>query len=131
MTRRKSEKAILNETLVALSAMPNTMVWRNNSGMAWQGRERTVRPGQTVVVTQGMVVLEDARPVKFGLVGSGDIMGASHRRPLAVEVKDEAGRQSEAQINFERAWRKVGGIYILARSSEEACQRLSEETLIG
>lgn len=116
----RSEKAILNETLVALSALPKTMVWRNNTGLAWQGVELRARVGSTIRVTEGMVILEDARPVKFGLPGSSDILGAHCGRPIAVECKTSTGRQSTQQQRFEKAWTAAGGIYILNRSAEEA-----------
>lgn len=121
-----SEKSILNDILVDLSAEPETLVWRNNTGMGWQGRELHLRIGQTFTVEPRMKILAEARPVKFGLPGSSDIIGVSRRYPLAVEVKDEDGAQDRQQILFERAWTKVGGIYILARSREEATTKLRD-----
>jgi len=116
----RSEKAILNDTLVAVSALPETIVYRNNSGQAWQGRQMHARVGSTITVKPGMTILQDARPINFGLQGSGDIMGATAGRPLSIEVKNATGGQSEAQRNFEAAWAKAGGLYVLARSPEEA-----------
>ena len=81
-----------------------------------------------VRIEPGMVVLRNARPIKFGLPGSGDILGAHAGRPVAVEMKDERGAQRELQKNFERSWVKAGGIYILARSSEEAVNGLLIES---
>lgn len=121
---KRSEKAILNDTLVAVSAMPETLVYRNNTGQAWQGRKLDTFPGQWIEVKQDMVVLEDARPIRFGLNGSGDIMGASRGKPLAIEVKDETGRQTTDQVNFSRAWRNAGGLYLLVRSPVEAVNQL-------
>ena len=122
MTRRapRSEKAIQNDTLIALSALPETMVWRNNTGLAWQGIEIKARVGSTIRVTEGMVILKDARPVKFGLLGSADILGVHRGVAVAVEVKTATGRQSEQQRHFERAWTAAGAAYVLARSPEEA-----------
>lgn len=120
MTDRRSEKAIQNDTLVALSALPETMVWRNNTGSAWQGVRVEARVGSTIQVTSGMVILKDARPVTFGLPGSGDILGSHRGLPLAVELKAAKGRQSEQQRLFERAWIAAGGVYVLARSPDEA-----------
>lgn len=120
-----SEKAILNETLVAVSALPETLVYRNNTGQAWQGRRLSARVGQTVVVRPGMTILQDARPINFGLEGSGDIMGAHRARPLAIEAKDEGGGQSAVQVAFQRAWERVGGIYLLVKSAEEALKKLT------
>jgi len=125
MTNR-SEKSILNETLVDVSALPGALVWRNNTGQAWQGVQREARIGQFVKVEPGMVILENARPINFGLKGSGDIIGAIQQHPLAVETKTETGRQSEGQTRFQRAWERVGGIYVLARSPQDAVAQIKE-----
>lgn len=116
----KSEKSIVNDTLVELSALSEALVYRNNTGMAWQGK-RIKRPvGTTVVVKPRMVILEEARPVKFGLEGSGDVMGAIAGVPVAVELKAATGRQRKAQELFQAAWERAGGLYVLARSAAEA-----------
>ena len=99
--------------------------------MAWQGNQRRARVGETVRVEPGMVILTGARTIRFGVPGSADIIGAHAGHPLAIEAKDEMGRQSEVQIHFERAWRKAGGIYILARDVDEAIHDLRNKTLIG
>jgi hypothetical protein len=123
--RRTSEKAIQNDILIAVSALPSTMVWRNNTGMAWQGEPMKAQPGALVRVEPGMKILRNARPIEFGLEGSGDILGACNGRPLAIEVKDSEGYQSEQQKTFERVWTAAGGIYVLARSPEAAVAELA------
>lgn len=120
----RSEKAILNDVLVAVSALPDAMVWRNNTGQAWQGGRVKARVGEKVTVEPGMVILRNARPINFGLTGSGDALGAVQGRPVAIETKARRGYQSEQQANFERAWVRCGGLYILARSPEEAVEGL-------
>jgi hypothetical protein len=126
-----SERRVLAESLIELSAMPNTMVWRNNTGQAWQGRRVEGRTGSTVRIEPGMVILRNARPVRFGLEGSPDIIGVTCGHALAVENKTESGQQREAQILFERAWVKAGGIYILARTSAESREKTEQALLIG
>lgn len=121
----RSEKAELNDTLVGLSALPETLVYRQNTGMFWQGQQLDLTPGQYVEVEPGMVILRNARPVRAGLPGSGDIAGVHRRRALQVEMKTLTGKQREIQQNFERAWVKAGGIYILARSADEAIDRIN------
>lgn len=116
----KSEKRIQAETLVALSALPDTLVYRNNTGSAWAGKRVEARVGSSITVQKGMTILIDAQPIKFGLPGSADIMGSMQSCALAVEIKDKDGRQQESQKNFERAWHRAGGIYVLARSADEA-----------
>lgn len=120
MTDNRSEKAILNDALVDLAALPETMVWRNNTGTAWQGERVNAPVGSMVKVAPRMVILRDARPVTFGLPGSGDILGTHRGLALAVEIKKRTGRQSQQQRNFERAWTAAGGVYVLARSAGEA-----------
>lgn len=120
----QSEKSILNETLVAVSSLPGTCVWQNNTGQAWLGRRVQFYPGTEIPVPPGTVVLTGARPVNYGLVGSGDAIGAFQGRPLAIETKALLGRQRPEQRNFEVAWKKAGGIYILGRSADEIVETL-------
>lgn len=120
MIKGPSEKKILNDSLIAVSAVPDTMAWRNNTGMAWQGEELRAGIGQTIVVQRGMKILKDARPVTFGLLGSGDIMGVTNGQAWAIEIKDANGMQAESQRKFQRAFQLAGGRYQLARSAEAA-----------
>ncbi len=108
----RSEKAIQNDALVALWQIPRSFWWRENTGQAWQGRK--IRHDKDILV------LADAHPVKFGLVGIADIMGTADGIAFAVEMKDATGPQRRAQKKFEAAWVNAGGIYILARTVAEA-----------
>lgn len=116
----RSEKAILNDTLVALSAMPETLVWRNNSGSAWQGQRIDVRPGQAIRMEPGMVILREARPVTFGLPGSSDIIGVSAGLAIAPEVKTPGGQLSDQQRRFAAAFERAGGLHLVVRDPVEA-----------
>lgn len=120
----ESEKSILNRSLVAVTALPETMAWRNNTGSAWQGKRVTAREGSVIMVEPGMVILKEARPVTFGLPGSGDILGVRKGRGFSAEMKSQGGVQSDQQVLFQRAWEKAGGIYVLARSPEEVTAAL-------
>ena len=120
----RSEKSIMNDTLVEVSALPETLVYRNNTGQAWQGKRLNAGVGRTIVVQPGMVILANARPIKFGLPGSGDIMGAMAGIPLALEVKTDTGTQEETQKGFEPAWIRAGGLYLMVRSPAEAVDKL-------
>ena len=115
------EKPIQNDILMDLSALDGGIFWRNNTGQAWQGKRVDLAPGAYVRIEPGMVVLKQARPIRFGLEGSSDIIGAYSRRAVAVEVKREkGGRMESSQPHFRDAWVKAGGLYVLARSVEEA-----------
>lgn len=126
-----SERRVLAESLIGLSAIDDSLVWRNNTGQAWQGRRVEGKPGSMVRVEAGMVILREARPVKFGLEGSGDIIGTIQRRAIAVETKTATGAQRKSQEVFERQWVKAGGIYVLARTADEAVEKVQTQLIIG
>lgn len=142
----KSEHRIQAETLVAVTAQPDTMAWRNNTGTAWQGQKISRAPGAMVKVERGMVILLDARPISFGLEGSPDIIGsqlldadrvrqllARHGDALRIgqafglELKAQRGRLEDSQPRFARAWQRAGGLYGVPRSVEEALRVLRGE----
>lgn len=120
MTR--SEKSIQNEGLVALSGEPESLYYRNNTGQAWQGELIPLLPGQFIKIEPKMVVLRNARPISFGLPGSADVQGVQQGSAVAVEFKTATGRKSDQQRLFAMAWRKAGGLYVLARSPQEAVE---------
>ncbi len=115
-----SEKALLNDSLIAVTAQPDTMAWRNNTGMAWQGEPRRVGVGQMIRIEPGMVVLVGARPIRFGLQGSPDILGVTRGIAWGIETKTRSGRQSDEQRSFARAFGAAGGRYALVRTVEDA-----------
>ena len=125
--RASSEKSIQNDGLIELSAEPDSCVWRNNTGQAWQGTPVEARIGQFIKVEPGMKILAAARPVRFGLNGSADVLGAMQGTPVAVEFKTLIGRQSDQQGKFAAAWRRAGGVYVLARSPSEAVIQVRAE----
>lgn len=121
----RSEHAILNDVLMRVSALPDTMVYRQNTGTAWQGKPIDVPVGEYVRVRPGMKILDAARPIEFGFPGAGDATGHHRGRAVQIETKTLTGAQRETQKKFEGAWVKRGGIYILARSADEAERQLT------
>ena len=95
--RRNDEAKLKHEILLDVGARPNVRVWSNQTGQAW------TRSGH---------------PIKYGLVGSADIIGIlkPSGRFLAIEVKSPIGVQEPEQIAFETMVRAMGGVYILART---------------
>ena len=122
----RSEHAIMNDALMAITALPDTFAYRQNTGTAWQGRPVDVPPGEYVRVLPGMKILAEARPINFGLPGAGDIVGHRQGRAFQIETKTATGPQRELQKNFERVWVQRGGIYILARNPQEAREKLNQ-----
>lgn len=98
-----SETQIMQDILVAVSALPETLVWRHNTGVG---------------VTRARTIL------RAGLPGSADIIGVSRGRAVAIEVKTASGRQSEQQRKFQAAWERARGVYVLARSVDDVLAAL-------
>jgi hypothetical protein len=121
-----SEKSIMNLGLVATSSVPETMCWRNNTGVAWQGARIQAGAGSKITVQPGMVILADSRPIRFGLVGSGDVLGVTSGMAWAHEYKSASGAQREDQLKFERAFTRAGGAYRLIRSAADAEAHIRE-----
>ena len=108
-------------------------VFRNNVGNGYLGDLVTVLPN-------GDVVLRNWRRVQFGLApGSSDLIGwrpltitpAHVGHPLAVftalEVKTARGAIRPSQRNFIAAVRQHGGIGTVARSEDDALDRVLRE----
>ena len=122
----RSEHAEQNDALIGITALPGVFAYRQNTGTAWQGRPVHAPPGEYVKITPGMKVLADARPIDFGLKGAGDIVGQKRGRAFQVEMKTTHGVHKKHQEAFGRIWTQKGGIYILARSADEAVKRVNE-----
>ncbi len=93
------ESRILADVLVAVSALPGAMFWRNNSGLLFS------RAGHRV---------------RASVPGAPDILGVYRGRAIGIETKSERGRQSTQQRRFQLAFERAGGLYLLARSASEA-----------
>ena len=93
-----SEIAIMRAILAAVSAIPGTLVKRQNVGVA-----RT---------PTGFI--------RFGTPGEGDIAVVHQGRAIELEVKTRTGRQSDQQKRYQEAFERAGGKYAVVRSVDEA-----------
>lgn len=96
-----NESQLQDAIRLALGRDPGVLAFRNNIGHA---------------------VMHGGRRVTFGVGGPGgaDLIGILDRRPLALEIKTQRGRQSEEQRRFQALWELRGGIYLMPRSVEDA-----------
>lgn len=101
------ESRILADVLVAVSALPGALVWRNNSGLLFS------RSGHRV---------------RASVPGAPDILGVYRGRAIGIETKTERGRQSTQQRRFQEAFERAGGLYILARRVADALEPLRAVT---
>lgn len=78
---------------------PLCRVWKNNTG----------------------ALKVENRYIQYGLKGSADILGVRHDgKFIAIEIKVGKDRQSEDQKNFEKMILSMNGIYVLAKSVNDA-----------
>jgi len=92
--------------LVALTALPGGMFWRQNTGT--------------------FLTLDGKRFVKVSADGIADIMGCYYGRAMAIETKPaKRGSLRKTQENFRDAWVKAGGVYIVARSAQSAVDQVT------
>lgn len=101
-----TEAALIRAVQVTFGARPNLRIWRNNTG-AFGTEDRFVR---------------------FGLEGSADFLGilGPSGRFLAIECKSPSGRQTDQQKAFQAMVERFGGVYILARSTDDVEAALRE-----
>jgi hypothetical protein len=94
-----TETQIMRDILVAVNQLPDALFWRVNVGVA-----RT----------------PDGRMNRYGIPGQADLAGVVRGRHVEIEVKTASGRQSRQQIRWQKAVERAGGIYVLARSVDDA-----------
>ena len=58
------------------------------------------------------------RHVRSAQDGTADIVGCICGAPVAIEIKAGKDRQRESQKDWQQAWEKAGGIYIIGKSAE-------------
>lgn len=106
----QTESEIQNAIMQYL-ALKNIFHWRNNSGCLmteYKGRKR---------------------PVRYGKVGSPDIICVYKGKFVGIEVKGQDktgkwGEQSEVQQHFQTLIENNGGIYVLAKSIDDVIKVL-------
>lgn len=64
---------------------------------------------------------DGTRTISFGFPGSPDILAVLHPdgRFMGIETKTRTGKQRETQKKFQAVFEKSGGLYIVARSTDD------------
>lgn len=110
------ERRIQGEVLIRLGSRPDCRLWRANVGQGW--------------VQVGPRAAPRFRPQTFGVKGQPDLMGVIMlgAPPLAfwlgVEVKTADGRQLPSQRDYQAMITRLGGVYLLVRSADDAERQL-------
>lgn len=98
MSRRDSSAestALVNNALIAFTALPETMAWRSNSCEA--------------------ITIGNKRRIQVNVPGTPDITGLTNGWAWVCECKWGSGRLNDNQRRFRSQWLFAGGIYILLR----------------
>jgi hypothetical protein len=128
------EREIQKQILVALSRRfhPRGIFWTCDTGQfipVSEIRRATAEiareaAGGRLSLQSVRSILSSLRRMAVGLPGQSDIQGCLCGRAVYIEVKTATGRQRTDQRAFEAAVTKAGGIYIVARSHEDAVEQL-------
>jgi hypothetical protein len=99
----EEHQKILVEILTEFGTRTDMKIWVNNTGTAYRR----------------------GRLLKFGLKGSGDILGILEGGTfLSIEVKSGEARQSKQQKIFQKVVSNLGGLYIVASSIHDVKKAL-------
>lgn len=114
-----SEALVKSQVLLAVGRRPDLMAWNNPTGVARS--------------------MDGKRVIRFGVNGSGDVLGVLAvtvtrdmvgtviGQAVSIETKrGKDGKQRQSQKDFERAFAAHGGRYILGNSVEQVLKGLPE-----
>lgn len=105
--RSEAHSTLKRRILLELGARSDCRVWNSNTGAAQT-------PG--------------GRMVRFNVPGAADISGIIRGgKRLEVEVKTGTGAPSLAQKRFRAMIEAMGGLYVLARSIEDATSAVERD----
>lgn len=112
--------------LAVVDEFPGSRLWRANVGRAVpvsavQEAVRLIRQGK---LRAAETALSYGRGVSFGVIGQADITGilAPGGKRLEIEVKTGSDKPSDQQLRFAAMIRAAGGIYVVARSVDDAIE---------
>lgn len=66
------------------------------------------------------------RTVRSATPGTADVVGVVESRAIACEIKAGRDRMRPAQLLFQQAWERAGGIYLIVRDVDQAMAELRE-----
>jgi hypothetical protein len=125
----KESARVTNELLIAIPKRFPARVARFNSGtgVGWSHVKMAIGHLRRGNIKSAIEILR--RPMRFGVNGQGDIMGAITVRGLAVVLSVEVkidDKQSQWQKNFERTLSEMGGCYVVAHSCDEGIRGIEK-----
>lgn len=116
------ESSVQGKILFALGSLPELRLWRQNAGLLQVTSARECPHCRWVI---------PRRAVRGAPDGAADLSGICHGgRRLEIEVKTSVGKQRDSQKRWEEMIRQRGGVYLLARSTDDALNQLRKLAII-
>lgn len=114
----KYEETNIQSAILVAHSQAGALTWRNHCGAfrAMDNPQRVVKIG-----TPGMADIISVVPVTITPEMVGKTIGVA----VATEVKTETGAQGHKQKLWELAFTRRSGIYLIARSAEQALAQLA------
>lgn len=106
-----SEKKIQNECFLAVGMMDDVMIMRIHSGVF-----RSLTDNRIIKV--GVKGYPDSLLIT-GVEITPEMVGQKIAIVSAAEFKTEKGRQSAEQVNFQKSFESIGGIYRLIKKIDD------------
>lgn len=106
--QNEEHEILLDDVMLDLGSLPSVRIWKR------------------------IVGFDTSKNLKYGINGESDLEGivAPHGRMLCVEIKTGKARLSKDQIRRKTLIEKFGGIWITARSREQALREFYEKNNI-
>ena len=129
-----TERDIQTSILRTFATRDDMRLWRASTGVAVP--LAAVRAAATALrrgnIQAALRMLDQAPALHFGVNGQADLSGIiggdnpNRGRRLEIEVKKPDGRQSEEQRNYQQMIERFGGLYVLARSTDDVQRALTQ-----
>jgi hypothetical protein len=100
-----AETDLMHAIMIAVSALPQSLWWRQNTGVFQTMDRRSV--------------------IRCGVPGMADIGGMFRGHAVQIEVKTSSGRLSSDQKKWKDAVERAGGFFVLARNPADALSVLA------
>lgn len=119
-----AHSALVHAIMIKVGARPYIRIWKRVVGLFYRVRKNNL--GQVV----------EAVAIKIGEEGEPDLDGVLRRwdgigQRFGIECKTGEAGQNTAQKRYQAMLESMGGLYILARSPEQALEILERERVRG
>jgi hypothetical protein len=117
MARNTETLTVQHPAMLLAGSRPDVLVFRQQSGLFLTHAGTPCRVGLPGMADMGLIVATVITP---------DMVGRTVGVAVQAEAKTPAGRQSEAQVLWQRAVEQRGGVYRIVRSADDMRQLIAD-----